>query len=128
MAKILVYTELHGSHVKGVTLEILGKLTGHTLEVAAMGAIPSEAQAELAKFGASKVHALKGSNLDKYSKTYSLSFSKKELSTGFAQDSLFVMLLITLKTLTTFLAALLELTLPLSKSPKLNFTAYLLLV
>ncbi len=67
MAKILVYTELHGSHVKGVTLEILGKLTGHTLEVAAMGAIPSEAQAELAKFGASKVHALKGSNLDKYS-------------------------------------------------------------
>ena len=26
MAKILVYTELHGNHVKGVTLEILGKL------------------------------------------------------------------------------------------------------
>lgn len=67
MAKILVYTELHGSHVKGVTLEILGRLSGHTVEVAAIGAIPAEATAELAKFGAAKVHSLKGSNLDKYS-------------------------------------------------------------
>ena len=67
MAKILVFTELHGSHVKGVTLEILGKLTGHTVEVAAIGSIPSEATADLAKFGAAKVHSLKGSNLDKYS-------------------------------------------------------------
>ena len=67
MAKILVYTELHGSHVKGVTLEILGRLAGHTVEVAAIGAIPSEACAELAKFGAAKVHSLKGANLDKYS-------------------------------------------------------------
>ncbi len=67
MAKILVFTELHGNHVKGVTLEILGKLAGHTVEVAAIGAVPAEAVADLAKFGASKVHALKGSNLDKYS-------------------------------------------------------------
>ncbi len=67
MAKILVFTELHGSHAKGVTLEILGKLAGHTVEVAAIGAIPAEASTELAKFGASKVHSLKGSNLDKYS-------------------------------------------------------------
>lgn len=67
MAKILVFTELHGNHVKGVTLEILGKLSGHTVEVAAVGTIPAEAVADLAKFGASKVHALKGSNLDKYS-------------------------------------------------------------
>ncbi len=67
MAKILVFTELHGNHVKGVTLEILGKLTGHTVEVAAIGAIPSEAVADLARFGALKVHALKGTNLEKYS-------------------------------------------------------------
>lgn len=67
MAKILVFTELHGNHVKGVTLEILGKLAGHTVEVAAVGSIPAEAVADLAKFGASKVHALKGSNLEKYS-------------------------------------------------------------
>lgn len=67
MAKILVFTELHGNHVKGVTLEILGKLAGHTVEVAAIGTIPAEATADLAKFGAAKVHSLKGSNLDKYS-------------------------------------------------------------
>ncbi|MBP9682616.1 MAG: electron transfer flavoprotein subunit alpha/FixB family protein [Bacteriovorax sp.] len=67
MAKILVFAELHGAHVKGVTLEILGKLAGHTVEVAAIGTIPSEATADLAKFGAAKVHSLKGANLDKYS-------------------------------------------------------------
>jgi len=67
MAKILVFTELHGTHAKGVTLEILGKLAGHTVEVAAIGAIPNEANAELAKFGAIKIHSLKGANLDKYS-------------------------------------------------------------
>jgi electron transfer flavoprotein alpha subunit len=67
MAKILVFTELHGSHVKGVTLEILGKLAGHTVDVAAIGTIPSEAIADLAKFGAANVHSLKGANLDKYS-------------------------------------------------------------
>lgn len=67
MAKILVYTELHGTHVKGVTLEILGKLAGHTVEVAALGKIPSEAHADLAKFGAVKIHSLNGPGLEKYS-------------------------------------------------------------
>jgi electron transfer flavoprotein alpha subunit len=67
MAKILVFAELHGTHVKGVTLEILGKLAGHTVEVAAIGTIPGEATADLAKFGAAKIHSLKGSNLDHYS-------------------------------------------------------------
>jgi electron transfer flavoprotein alpha subunit len=67
MAKILIYTELHGNHVKGVTLEILGKLAGHTVEVAVIGSMPTEATADLAKFGASKVHSLKGANLEKYS-------------------------------------------------------------
>lgn len=67
MAKILVYTELHGAHVKGVTLEILGRLTGHNVEVAAIGKIPAEALTDLAKFGAAKVHSLNGAGLDKYS-------------------------------------------------------------
>jgi electron transfer flavoprotein alpha subunit len=67
MAKILVFTELHGTHVKSVTLEILGKLSGHTVEVAAIGKIPSEANADLAKHGASKIHSLVGAGLDKYS-------------------------------------------------------------
>lgn len=67
MAKILVFTELHGTHVKGVTLEILGRLSGHNVEVATIGTLPTEAIAELAKFGALKVHSLKGANLEKYS-------------------------------------------------------------
>jgi electron transfer flavoprotein alpha subunit len=82
MAKILVYTELHGNHVKGVTLEILGKLTGHTVEVAAIGTIPAEATADLAKFGAAKVHSLKGSNLEKYSPEGYASALKGFITTG----------------------------------------------
>lgn len=82
MSKILVFTELHGNHVKGVTLEILGKLTGHTVEVALIGAIPSEATADLAKFGASKVHALKGSNLEKYSPEGYANALKSFITTG----------------------------------------------
>ena len=67
MAKILVFTELHGAHVKSVTLEILGKLSGHTVEVASIGKIPSEAHADLAKYGASKIHSINGAGLEKYS-------------------------------------------------------------
>lgn len=67
MAKILVFAELHGTHVKGVTLEILGKLAGHTIEVALFGKAAGETISDLAKFGAAKVHTLNGANLDKYS-------------------------------------------------------------
>lgn len=67
MANILVFTETSGNNVKSVTLEILGKLAGHNIEVASFDSISSEAQADLAKFGAAKVHTLKGANLDKYS-------------------------------------------------------------
>ncbi len=67
MAKILVFTELHGDHAKSVSLEILGKLAGHQVDVAAIGSVPSAAVADLAKFGAENIHSLKGSNLDKYS-------------------------------------------------------------
>jgi electron transfer flavoprotein alpha subunit len=67
MANILVLTELSGSSVKPVTLEILGKVQGHNAEVACLGDVKEEAISQLAKFGAAKVHTLKGENLEKYS-------------------------------------------------------------
>jgi electron transfer flavoprotein alpha subunit len=67
MANVLVFTELHDGKVKPVTLEILGKLTGNTADVAVIGDISADQVAELAKYGAQNVHKLKGTNLDKYS-------------------------------------------------------------
>jgi electron transfer flavoprotein alpha subunit len=67
MAKVLVYSELNKGNVKPVTLEILGKLTGQTAEVAVIGDLADDQVKLLAQYGASKVHKLKGSNLDKYS-------------------------------------------------------------
>ena len=67
MANVLVFTELHDGHVKPVTLEILGKLAGHTADVAVIGDVAADQVAELAKNGAANVHKLKGANLDKYS-------------------------------------------------------------
>lgn len=67
MAKILVFTEIVGDHVKNVTLEILGKLNGHTVDVAAIGLIPESAMGDLAANGAENIHSLKGENLEKYS-------------------------------------------------------------
>lgn len=67
MAKILVFTEIAGDAVKNVTLEILGKLNGHTVDVAAIGLIPEGAMGDLAANGAENIHSLKGDNLDKYS-------------------------------------------------------------
>lgn len=67
MAKILVFTETHGDSVKSVTLEILGKLAGHTIDVAAIGALSDVAVKEVAAVGAANVHILKGAKLDQYS-------------------------------------------------------------
>jgi electron transfer flavoprotein alpha subunit len=67
MANILVFTELNNGKVKPVTLEILGKLQGQTAEVAVIGDIAADQVSELAKYGANKVHKLKGSGLDQYS-------------------------------------------------------------
>ena len=67
MANILVYTEFSGDHVKPVTLEIIGKLNGHSIDVAGFGDIPAPAIEELAKFGAENIHSLKGENLEIYS-------------------------------------------------------------
>jgi len=67
MAKILVFSEIQGDHVKAVSLEILGKLAGHNVEVAAFGKIPEKGVQDLATHGAAKVHSLSGNNLDQYS-------------------------------------------------------------
>ena len=48
MAKILVYSEMSGDHVKTVTMEILGKLTGHQTDVAIIGSISPGATSDLA--------------------------------------------------------------------------------
>jgi electron transfer flavoprotein alpha subunit len=67
MAKVLVFTEITSDNVKSVTYEILGKLAGNDVDVAAIGSVPAGAVAELAKFGAANIHSLNGDNLDKYS-------------------------------------------------------------
>ena len=67
MAHVLVFTEVHDGRVKPVTLEILGRLTGQTADVAVFGDIDATQLAELAKHGAQNVHKLKGASLDKYS-------------------------------------------------------------
>ena len=66
MAKVLVFTELNKGNVKPVTLEILGKLTGQQAEVAVFGDLADDQVKVLAEYGASKVHRLKGDNLDQY--------------------------------------------------------------
>lgn len=67
MANILIYTETTQSKPKLVTLEILGKLNGHNVEVASFDELNDEAAKQLGEFGAAKVHTLKGANLDQYS-------------------------------------------------------------
>lgn len=67
MAKVLVFSEISGETVKSVTFEILGKLAGHTVDVAVVGDMGANAAADLAKYGAANVHNLKGANLDQYS-------------------------------------------------------------
>jgi electron transfer flavoprotein alpha subunit len=67
MANVLVFTETNDGKVKPVTLEILGKLTGQTADVAVFGDLAADQVAALAKYGAQNVHKLKGGNLDKYS-------------------------------------------------------------
>lgn len=66
MAKILIFSEIAGDHVKTVTLEILGKLSGHQLDVATIGKVPEAAINDLSKNGAENIHSLLGDNLDNY--------------------------------------------------------------
>lgn len=67
MAKILIFSETNNGKIKPVTLEILGKTTGQTAEVAVIGDLADDQVKVLAEYGAAKVHKLKGDNLDKYS-------------------------------------------------------------
>jgi electron transfer flavoprotein alpha subunit len=67
MSKILIFSEVSNDHPKNVTLEILGRLSGHDCEVAVMSNLSAGVKAELAKFGANKIHCIKGNNLEKYS-------------------------------------------------------------
>ncbi len=67
MAKVLVFTETTANSVKSVTLEILGKLSGQSIDVVAIGDVPEEGIKALAAHGAENIHKLKGDNLDKYS-------------------------------------------------------------
>lgn len=70
MSKVLVFTESTDQTVKSVTLEILGKLQSsgvQDIEVCAVGELPAQAKEDLAKFGAQKIHVLKGDKLDQYS-------------------------------------------------------------
>lgn len=67
MAKILVFTETNKESVKTVGLEIIGKSQGHDVDVVSIGDIGSEGISELAKYGANKIHCLKGDKLESYS-------------------------------------------------------------
>lgn len=67
MAKVLIFTEYGADTVKNVSLEILGKLNGHDVDVVGMGTIPAEGQTALKEHGAANIHNLNGDGLDKYS-------------------------------------------------------------
>lgn len=67
MANVLVFSEIAGDNAKNVTYEILGKLSGHKVDVATIGDVPDSAVSELAKYGAENIHAIKGDKLDQYS-------------------------------------------------------------
>lgn len=66
MSKVLVLAEIQGDDVKSVAYEILGKLAGQSIDVAAIGSIPAAAAEKLAKHGAENIHSLKGDKLDHY--------------------------------------------------------------
>ena len=67
MSNVLVFSETNKGNVKPVTLEILGKLTGQTVDVVVIGDLGDDQTKVLAEHGAAKIHKLKGDNLDKYS-------------------------------------------------------------
>ena len=62
MAKIALLTELTENEPKSVTLEILGKLSGHQVEVLGIGDL-SPAAEQLKKYGASKIVSITGTEV-----------------------------------------------------------------
>jgi len=67
MANILIFTEQSTDSVKSVTLEILGKLNGHSLDVVAIGDLSEQAQSDLTNYGAENIHKIKSDDLSQYS-------------------------------------------------------------
>lgn len=65
MAKVALFTEVSGNEPKGVALEILGKLSGHTVDAIVIGDTGGAAD-KLKEFGAASVVSLKGAG-DHYS-------------------------------------------------------------
>jgi len=82
MAKILVFAEHNSGTVKGVTFEILGKLSSHTLEVVAFDGLSDDGAAELGKHGATTIHKIKGADLDTYSPEGYANALKEVISSG----------------------------------------------
>lgn len=67
MAKVLVFTETSGDSAKSVTLEILGRLAGQSIDVVAINELSDNAKSELAANGAENIHLIKGDHLTNYS-------------------------------------------------------------
>jgi len=67
MAKILVFTESSGESVKNVSLEIMGKLTGHNIDAVVFNQLGDEGKTQLAKYGAENIHLLSADHLKSYS-------------------------------------------------------------
>jgi len=67
MANILIFTETSKESVKSVTLEILGKLKGHSLDVACFTELSETALSDLKKFGAKNIFKLNATGIEKYS-------------------------------------------------------------
>ncbi len=67
MANILVFSEQNGTKIKSVTLEILGKLKGHQVDVALIGSVDADGTKDLATYGAHTIYSLSGAHLKNYS-------------------------------------------------------------
>jgi len=85
MAKILVVSELNQTMPKSVTIEILGKCKGHQVDVAFVGAGPSEEGCKwLGEYGAQNIFVLKSEKLSSYScEAYSAAVKEVAKSGGY---------------------------------------------
>lgn len=66
MAKIALFTEVSGGEPKSVTLEILGKLSGHDVDVFGVGDISQTAD-QLKEYGAARIVSVIGGHTANYS-------------------------------------------------------------
>lgn len=82
MSKILIFTEYTDTAVKNVSLEILGRLSGHTRDVVAIGALPAAAADQLKKYGADNISKITGTDLQTFSPEGYASVLKDFISVG----------------------------------------------